>query len=91
VKKAFRPRRYEKCWEREEGLADEVKIAWEGHSKVRNLGEVAVNLNGFMDCLQDWSKKTIGVVSKRIEKLRKQLEFLNRNFSLHNQKEKIKS
>jgi hypothetical protein len=41
-----------------------------------------------MDCLQTWSKKTVGSVSKRIEKLRKILENINRNFVQHNQEEK---
>jgi hypothetical protein len=41
-----------------------------------------------MDCLQTWSKKTVGSVSKRIEKLRKRLENINRNFVQHNQEEK---
>jgi hypothetical protein len=83
-----RPRRYEACWEREEALAEEVKLAWEGHSRPRDLGAVATNLSGVMDCLQDWSKKNVGSVSKRIEKLRKQLENINRSTFQHNQEEK---
>jgi hypothetical protein len=34
-----------------------------------------------MDCLQTWSKKTVGSVSRRIEKLRKGLEHINLNLS----------
>jgi hypothetical protein len=40
---------------------------------------VASNLSGVMDCLQTWSKKTVGSVSRRIEKLRKGLEHINLN------------
>jgi hypothetical protein len=81
--------RYEACWESEESLAEEIKVAWENHSKPRDLGQVAANLSGVMDCLQSWSKKTVGSVSKRIEKLRKKLESINmRNLDHEQQKKK---
>jgi hypothetical protein len=32
------------CWEREDTLAEEIKIAWKGHSKPKDLGDVASNL-----------------------------------------------
>jgi hypothetical protein len=83
-----RPRRYEAFWEREETLAEEVKLAWESHSRPSDLGNVAVNLYGVMECLQSCSKKTVGSVSKRIEKLRKKLENINRGFPRYNHDEK---
>jgi hypothetical protein len=90
VRSFCRPRRYEACWEQEESLAEEVKAAWEGHRRPSDLGGVASNLNGVMDCLQNWSKKIVCSVSKRIEKLRKRLEILNRRFLWHEQEEKKK-
>jgi hypothetical protein len=83
-----RPRRYEACWEREETLAEEINLAWEGHSRPKDLGAVASNLNGVMDCLQAWSKETVGSIPRRIEKLRKELEHINLKFSRHVQEEK---
>jgi hypothetical protein len=45
--------RYEACWENVASLSDEVKTAWEGHHKPKDLGDVASNLSGVMDCLQN--------------------------------------
>jgi hypothetical protein len=83
-----RPRRYEACWEREAALVDEVKTAWEGHNKPKDLGDVASNLSGVMDCLQSWSKRTIGSVSNRIGKLRKKLRKINMRNSVHEHQRK---
>jgi hypothetical protein len=86
-----RVRRYEACWERENSLAAEVKIAWENHNKPKNLGDVVANLEGVMDSLQSWSKRTVGSVSKRIGKLRKKLANVNMNLStVENQRNKKK-
>jgi hypothetical protein len=46
-----RPRRYEAVWEAEDSLVDEVKTEWEKHAKPKDLGIVASNLSGVMDCL----------------------------------------
>ena len=83
-------RRYEACWEREESVAKEVKIAWEGHSRPSDLGEVASNLSGVMNCLHKWSRKTVGAVPNRIEKLGRKLNKINNRNSLFNQEEKYR-
>jgi hypothetical protein len=72
-----KPRRYEAVWESEASLMEEVKAAWENHSNPKDLGVVASNLSGVMDCLQAWEKKTIGSVNGRIGKLRKKLKKIN--------------
>jgi hypothetical protein len=82
-------RRYEACWEREQSLAEEVKVAWEGHARPKNLEQVASNLSGVMDCLQSWSKKTVGCVPKKIDKLRKRLKSINVRNAIQDQQEKI--
>jgi hypothetical protein len=90
VRSFCRPRRYEACWEQDESVAEEVKVAWEGDRRPSDLGGVASNLNGVMDCLQIWSKKNVGSVSKHIEKLRKRLEILNIRFLWHEQEKNRK-
>nr|XP_051228987.1 uncharacterized protein LOC127346758 [Lolium perenne] len=67
-------RRYETYWEREASLNEEISCAWEMHKKPRDLGDIMNNLQGVMDHLQKWSKKTIGNVSKQIDKKKKQLD-----------------
>jgi hypothetical protein len=84
----FRSPRYEACWESEESLVEEVKLAWGNHARPRDLGDVASNLSGVMDCLQTWSKKTVGSVSNRIEKLRKRLKNINMRNLVHEQQKK---
>jgi hypothetical protein len=69
--------RYEACWEREDALGEEVKTAWEMHSQPKDLEDVACKLEGVMESLQSWSKKTVGSVSRRIENLRKKLASIN--------------
>jgi hypothetical protein len=66
-------RKYECYWEREDILREEIVGAWKGQPNPWNLSDVQNKLGGVMDTLQCWSTKTIGSISKKIERLRKQL------------------
>jgi hypothetical protein len=74
VRRAPSIRRYETYWEREASLADEIHTSWTMHKKPSDLGEIANNLKGVMGSLHAWSGRTIGSVTKQIEKKRKDLE-----------------
>jgi hypothetical protein len=54
-------------------LGEEIESAWKGQQKAHNLEDVGKKLDGVMDTLQGWSKRTIGSVSRKIQKLRKKL------------------
>jgi hypothetical protein len=54
-------------------LGEEIESAWKGQQKAHNLEDVGKKLDGIMDTLQGWSKRTIGSVSRKIQKLRKKL------------------
>jgi hypothetical protein len=71
-----RVRRYECYWEREAALEEEIANAWSLHKKPSDLGDVASNLMGVMDSLHAWSSRTIGNISKQINRKRKKLENL---------------
>lgn len=83
-----RVRRYEAYWEKEPSLAENVDIAWALHKPPMNLGDVALNLAGVMCSLQDWSKKTVGSVNGKIERLRKDLRQVSKKNDLRSQKRK---
>jgi hypothetical protein len=67
-------RRYEVFWEREASLTEEISSAWKMHSKPKDLGDVANNLQGVMSYLHTWSKEKIGHIPRQIEIKRKKLE-----------------
>jgi hypothetical protein len=76
--KPIRPcRRYEAYWERELSLGEEIEGAWKGHKTAQNLEDISNKLDCLMDTLQDWRKRTIGSVPKKIEKLRKRLQIVS--------------
>jgi hypothetical protein len=60
-------RRYEVFWEREASLTEEIRSAWKMHSKPKDLGDVANNLQGVMSYLHTWSKEKIGHIPRQIE------------------------
>jgi hypothetical protein len=81
-------RRYEVYWERETSLGEEIEAAWNGHTKASDMADIGVKLESVMDCLQSWSKHTIGSVPRKIEKLRKRLDLVSNYQDDYNRKEK---
>jgi hypothetical protein len=70
-------RRYEAYWEREVSLGEEIEGAWNGQKKANNLEDISNKLDGLMDTLQTWSKRTIGSVPRKLERLRKRLQIVS--------------
>jgi hypothetical protein len=66
--------RYEVHWERECSLQEEIQTSWKGQPRANDLGDIVTKLNSVKQNLQDWSKKTVGFIPGRIEKLRRDLE-----------------
>lgn len=71
-----RSRRYEVMWEREPALAEVVQEAWSKAGAKGDLGAVSNALKATMVALHQWSNKTLGNITKEIEKSRTRLEEL---------------
>jgi hypothetical protein len=59
------------------------------HRQPADLGDIANNLSGVMESLHCWSRKTVGSVTKRIEKLRNELSKINTPRDTQSQKRRI--
>jgi hypothetical protein len=79
-------RRYECYWEREASLGEEINSAWGMHKRPVDLGDVANNLKGVMQCLHAWSERTIGSISKQLERKRKELDTVYARTNENNKK-----
>jgi hypothetical protein len=81
-------RRYEAFWERENSLGEEIEGAWNGQRPAQNMQDIGKKLDGLMDTLQTWSKRTIGSVPRKLEKLRKRLQVISKYHDEYSVEEK---
>jgi hypothetical protein len=73
---------YEMMWEREASLEEEINVAWGGHTSASCLQTIHQKLNATMESLQGWSSLKFGAVSKEINSIKKDLEWLYANQQL---------
>ena len=69
--------KYESYWEREGRVLDEqIKDCWNRGSNIKDLKDVANNLEKLMKSLHGWSRVHIGYLPKKLEWARKRLGIL---------------
>ena len=69
--------RYESYWEREsKALDDHIRNCWNKSTQVRDLQDVASNLDKLMTSLHSWSRVHIGYLPKKLDAARKRLNRL---------------
>jgi hypothetical protein len=80
--KNTRMNRYEMIWERDTALQEEINTAWTAHANAECLQNIHHKLNSTMTCLTKWSSLKFGSVNREIDKIKKNLERLQRqNFN----------
>ena len=69
--------KYESYWEREgRDLDEQINVCWKIGSNIKDLKDVANNLEKFMKSLHGWSRVHIGYLPKKLEWAPKRLGIL---------------
>lgn len=77
--------RYEIMWEREEELSTVIETAWKKRYPGSNLGALTTALQAVTTELKSWNRNKFGHVARQLEKLRMDLEVLERDDPISNQ------